>query len=359
VWSFLLFSIPRHDILYGIVKRETRERLYCRLIALVRFCVLRIPRRTSLWIGAAIGRLAFRIAGRERERALVNLQACFPVRSRRELRRIAHRSFRNLGVSIVEIIRFPLLTRDAVNRFVSWEGRERLDAALEEGRGVVLATGHVGNWELFGASLALNGYRLAVVARKLRSRRYNDILCDLRRRVGMRIIFRGESMFRGLRLLRQNGILAILADVDTKAPGVFVEFFGRPAYTPYGPVAVALKSGTPLIPMFIRRLPDDAHRIHVLEPLELTRTGSWESDLLVNTQRFTTVVESFIREHPDQWIWMHERWKTPVIVRQRVTTTAAGTVGGTDTDSSRARVEAEKAGPPPAESDDRRRQASP
>ncbi len=313
--KFFLSSSRLYDILYGVVKKEIKERLYCCLIALVRFGALRLSRKTSVRIGSVIGFLAYRIGRKERERAIANLRECFPDRTAGELMRIARSSFRNLGVSIVEILRFPLLSREEVNEFVSWEGREHLDTALRQGRGVVLATGHIGNWELFGASLALNGYPITVVARELRSRRYNEILCGLRRQVGMQIIFRGESMYRGLRHLRQNGILAILADVDTKVPGGFVDFFGRPAFTPYGPAAVALKSGAALIPMFIRRLPGYTHRIHVLRPLDPVRTGSWESDLVANTQRLTTAMEEFIREYPDQWNWFHERWKTAAPAR--------------------------------------------
>ena len=269
-----------------------------------------LPHREALGLGARLGEGICWLARAERQRAIANLRSSLTDKSPKEIEGIAQACFRNLGKSLVEVMRFSRLTRESVNRLVTMEGQEALDDALARKRGVILLTGHFGNWELMGARLTLNGYPLMVIARRLRSARLNQLLCEQRQQVVMQILFRGDSIRRGIRFLRQNGILAILADVDTATPGVFVEFFGRPAYTPYGPVALALRTQAALMPMFIIRRPDDSHHILIHPPLELVSTGQWDSDLYQNTQRFTRLFETTIRRYPEQWIWMHPRWKT-------------------------------------------------
>jgi KDO2-lipid IV(A) lauroyltransferase len=110
--------------------------------------------------------------------------------------------------------------------------------------------------------------------------------------------------------LKRNELLGILADVDTDVDSIFVDFFGRPAYTPYGPVAISLKTGAALIPAFIVHQDDDSHCVVIEPPLKLYRSGDWETDIRANTSRFTKIIEDYIRRYPDQWIWMHRRWKT-------------------------------------------------
>ena len=264
----------------------------------------------ALSVGGLLGALAFWAARTERHRAYANLHSSFAEKSPKEIRDIACSCFRNMGKNIVEVLCFPRLSLHTINQLVSVEGHEALESALAKQRGVILLTGHFGNWEMMGASLALNGHPLMVIARRLRSARIDALLCEHRRHVGMEILFRGDSMRQGLRFLKRNGILAILADVDTATPGVFVDFLGREAYTPYGPVAIALKTGAALVPMFIVRLSDNSHRVTIHKPMELSSTGNWEADLLANTQRFTSLIESYVRRFPEQWIWMHPRWKT-------------------------------------------------
>jgi KDO2-lipid IV(A) lauroyltransferase len=171
-------------------------------------------------------------------------------------------------------------------------------------------TAHFDNWELLGASLALNGYPLNVVAREVRSEKLQQLVKAHREAVGMKVIYRGASLKSGLRCLKRNEILAILADVDTKSDGVFVDFFGRLAYTPIGPVAIALKTQALIVPAFIIRQPDDSHRVVIEKPLKLQITGQKNIDIQVNTQLFTKVIESYVRRYPTQWIWMHPRFKT-------------------------------------------------
>jgi len=128
--------------------------------------------------------------------------------------------------------------------------------------------------------------------------------------VGMKVIYRGASVKNGLRCLKRNEILGILPDVDTRADGVFVDFFGRSAYTPIGPAAIALKTQASIVPAFIIRQPGDFHRVVIEKPLQLQITGQKDVDIQVNTQLFTKAIESYVRRYPTQWIWMHPRFKT-------------------------------------------------
>jgi KDO2-lipid IV(A) lauroyltransferase len=215
-----------------------------------------------------------------------------------------------MGKNVMEFMQFPRLPPEKIHQFVTFEGRAHIDRALAQGNGAIILTGHVGNWELLAASLVANGYPLSAIARQLRSKRLDALVRAYRKKAGYSSIDRDKSVRSALRCLKRNELLGILADVDTRTEGIFVDFFGRPAYTPYGPVAIALKTGAALLPTFIIRQPDESHRVIVEPPLSLQQSGNPQHDLVVNTQKFTKVIESYVRRYPEQWIWMHERWKT-------------------------------------------------
>ena len=210
----------------------------------------------------------------------------------------------------MEFMQLPRMSPETLHQLVTFEGKEHIDKALAQGKGAIILTAHFGNWELLGARILAHGYTIRGITRELRSKRLDAIVSSYREKVGWQGIDRDRAVREVLRCLNRNELIAILADVDTRTRGIFVDFFGRPAYTPYSPVAFALKTGAAILPTFIIRQPDDSHRAIVEAPLPLQQSGNKEEDLLVNTQRFTKVIESYIRRYPEQWIWMHERWKT-------------------------------------------------
>ena len=273
--------------------------------------VLLLPGRVALGLGSALAQIGFMLSRAERQRVYENLCSSLDINEPKQIKKIANGCFQHLGKSVVEVMRFPKLTRQRINQFVTFSGREYLDAALAAGKGVIILTAHFGNWELLGASLTLNGYPLNVIARPLRKEQLEKFIRTYREAVGMRVIYnRGAAVKQALRCLKKNEMLGILPDVDTKVDGVFVDFLGRLAYTPYGPVALAIKTQASLLPTLIIRQPDDTHHVVIEKPLQLQLTGRKDIDFMVNTQRFTKVIESYIRAHPTQWIWMHPRWKT-------------------------------------------------
>jgi KDO2-lipid IV(A) lauroyltransferase len=272
-------------------------------------CVARLPRKLALSIGVYLATAIFWFSHRQKDRACKHLKQSLGIEYP-AAEQLVRRSFRNTGKNLMEFMQLPRMSPETIHQLVTFEGREHIDRALDQGRGAIILTAHFGNWELLGASILANGYTIRGITRQLRSKRLDAIVSSYREKVGWQGIDRDRSIREVLRCLKRNELIAILADVDTRTQGIFVDFFGRPAYTPYSPVAFALKTGAAILPTFIIRQPDDSHRAVVEAPLLLQQGGEKEQDLLVNTQRFTKIIESYIRRYPEQWIWMHERWKT-------------------------------------------------
>jgi KDO2-lipid IV(A) lauroyltransferase len=281
------------------------------LAVVTRWIVLLLPRKTALDLGIFLADLVFCFPSSDKEKALENLSIAFgKERSYAELLRICHNCFRNLGKSLMEFLQFPRLTPENLGRLVSFEGRQNIDDALKIGKGVIIITSHFNNWELLAASLSLSGYKVNYIVRAVRSPRLDVLVNENRKRMGWTPIPRGPSIKSALRCLRRNEILGIAPDIDTKVDSIFVDFFGRPAFTPRGPVSIALRTGAVLVPAFIIRQQDDAHKVVVEKALKLETTGNAEEDVRLNTARCTKIIESYIRKYPEQWIWMHRRWKT-------------------------------------------------
>jgi KDO2-lipid IV(A) lauroyltransferase len=272
-------------------------------------CVARLPRKLALSIGVYLATAIFWFSHRQKDRACKHLKQSLGIEYP-AAEQLVRRSFRNTGKNLMEFMQLPRMSPETIHQLVTFEGREHIDRALDQGRGAIILTAHFGNWELLGASILANGYTIRGITRQLRSKRLDAIVSSYREKVGWQGIDRDRSIREVLRCLKRNELIAILADVDTRTQGIFVDFFGRPAYTPYSPVAFALKTGAAILPTFIVRQPDNSHRAIIEAPLPLQQSGEKEEDLLVNTQQFTKVIESYIRRYPEQWIWMHERWKT-------------------------------------------------
>jgi KDO2-lipid IV(A) lauroyltransferase len=257
-------------------------------------------------VGRWIGSLAWRLSRRDRRRALDHLALAFPETSETERRALARGCFRHLGETLGECLH--LFHRDCafVGEVVEIRGFEEIEQVRREGRPLVLFTGHCGNWELLGAAVNCRGVGMTVVARSLDEPEQQEMLAGLRARFGTPTIERGsEGAARQLLgTLRRGGALGMLIDQDSgKMDGVWVPFFGRPAFTPVGAAKIALKQKAAVIPVFIERLEDGRHRIAFQPPLDLSE------DPLEATARMTAKIEEHIRRRPEQWVWMHRRWR--------------------------------------------------
>jgi KDO2-lipid IV(A) lauroyltransferase len=270
-----------------------------------------IPRRIALVFGLFIGNLIFYFSQKERKKALNNLYIAFgSEKSNEKIQDICHKYFKNLGKGLIEFLQLPKLKPYNLNKLVDIEGKENLDNALKKGKGAIILTAHLGNWELTGASFPLLGYKTSTIVRPEKLNRIDQWVNKRREGTGLKCIGRGSSIKNALQCLKRNELLGILPDVDTKVDGVFVDFFGKPAYTPRGPVSIAIKTGCDILPAFMIRQKDDRHKLIIEKPIELKITGNIEEDIRYNTETFTKIIESYIREYPDQWIWTHNRWKT-------------------------------------------------
>jgi Kdo2-lipid IVA lauroyltransferase/acyltransferase len=282
-----------------------------RLADILLTCFQRIPLflRKALFTG--LFRLFYHVAPRQRLIAAYNLRRAFPDKSDDEILRIVRGVYRNMGIVAAEFFDIPRITKENIEELVEVEGLEHCLKALEKGLGVLFFTAHFGNWELAAAAVSLLVKPVGVIYRPLDSAILDRIVLRGRSATGNIPIPKERAMRPMLRHLKQNGILGILIDQNVAwYEGVFVDFFGRPACTTNGLALLALHTGAPVLPGFMARLPDGRYRLVLGPEVEVIDTGDHEADILANTHRFTGVIEETVRQYPEQWLWVHQRWKT-------------------------------------------------
>ncbi len=266
-------------------------------------------------IGGFLGRIAYLVDRRHRRIALQNLNKAFPDMDEEKIALIAKRSFENVGRSATEVIyiagRRPRTLYQAIHDWVTVEGQGNLDEAVKKGKGILFLSAHFGNWELLGIAMSASGSPLNVIARPLDNPKIDRLLTSFRSMTGSRVIPKKGALRGILRRLKNGERIGILIDQNTsRDEGVFVDFFGCPAATNRGPALIAMKSGASVTPFFITREGKYRHKIIYCPEITLHKSGDTEKDVHLNTERFTKVMESYIREYPEQWFWMHQRWKT-------------------------------------------------
>ncbi len=278
-------------------------------IILVCFRAIPSPLRRALFIGAF--RLFYHLVPRQRLIALHNLRRAFPEKSAEEILKIARGVYRNMGIVAAEFFDIPRLTKENIAALVEAEGLENCEKALAKGRGVLMFGAHFGNWELEAVAASLLIKPLAAIYRPLDSALLDQLVLRVRTATGNMLLDKNRAMRAMLRSLKRNELLGILIDqnVDTYE-GVFVDYFGRPACTTDGLAVLALHTGAPVLPACMARLPDGRYRLVIGPEVEVADTGDRNADILANTQRFTKVIEQTVRQYPDQWLWVHQRWKT-------------------------------------------------
>lgn len=271
-----------------------------------------MPRAMARATASLTARVLFALMPRLQKTALFNLRIAFPEWSDSQRNAVIHKMVRNLGWMAAEFARFPHYNAKNIEQIVILDGHENFLEGERRGKGVIYLTGHIGAWELSSFAHALYGFPLHFMARPLDNQRIDVLVNRYRELSGNKPIFKNESARAMLRVLKDPGTLGILADQNTlPEEGVFVDFFGRTACSTSGIARVALHTGAAVVPGYaywdeqIRK-----YRLRFEPPVELIRTGDAEQDIFENTQRFTKIIEEIIRRHPDQWVWLHARWKT-------------------------------------------------
>lgn len=268
-----------------------------------------MPYRAGICAGGVFGFVSYYLLRRERTRTHEHLEVAFGEKGPAWIQRTARRSFVHLGRSLFEVM---MMSSRRLTRVVEVRGEEHFRSALARGKGVVFVTGHIGNWELMGhAVAAMNPGGLSVVAAPIEPKQVNDMIVDLRAGMGVRTILRNRpgAAKELIRIFRENRVLGILIDQDTDVESAFVEFMGRPAWTPTAAASMAIKFGAPLLFGYDHRDGDGTHTVIIEGPLELITTGDHEKDVVANTAMLTGKIEEAIRKDPEQWVWMHRRWR--------------------------------------------------
>lgn len=222
---------------------------------------------------------------------------------------IAKASGVRFGPMVMEVLHMPRLSSNNINNHVKLTGGENLEAALNMGRGAVLATAHSGNWELLGAALAMHGFPLVAVVQKQTNQAMDRFINEYRTNAGMHVTYK-QGVREMVKLLGSGKIIGLLMDQDNHDDGVFVEFFGRMASTPQGAAALARLNNAPIVPAFITENPDGTHTAIIHPPVMVEKTSDREYDIRITTEYLTKIIETHIRKYPHEWFWLHNRWKT-------------------------------------------------
>src|SRR6202453_1680601 len=271
-----------------------------------------LPRSAARLVGASFAWMAYRLRTPLRRAAEMNLQIAFPEMSEKKREEVIGRMIQQVGWLAGEFSQLPKYSRENIEQIVVIDGFENFDAAKRLGKGVLFLTGHMSAWELSSFAHALYGYPLHFLVRPVSNRRLDALVNRYRCLSGNRPIDKNKSARAILKVLGEAGTVGILMDHNTSLDeGVFVNFFGAPASTSSGLARLALRTDGGVGPGFLiwataRR----KYRLRFAKAVELARTDDEEADVIENTQRFTRVIEEHVRQYPDQWLWVHKRWKT-------------------------------------------------
>jgi KDO2-lipid IV(A) lauroyltransferase len=287
----------RHDLGYALLRV---------LLAGARLAPLEALRR----LGRQVGRTALHLTPRDRRRALAHIARAFPEHDEAWCRDLARRCAGHLGTVLGEVAWLWSAPAEAIVARSDYDGLANLIGDLGPRRGAILVTGHVGNWEWLNLGLGASGVPMTVAAREVYDPRLDELARRLRGRFGGETALRGQDAGgRLVRALRKGRVIGLLIDQDIDAPGVFVEFFGQPAWTPSGAALLALRTRTPVVAGFATRLPDGRLRLSFSPPIEAVRGPDLEADVAALTATLTAHIERQVRAYPEQWVWMHRRWK--------------------------------------------------
>jgi KDO2-lipid IV(A) lauroyltransferase len=271
-----------------------------------------LPHSWARAMGVTLAGTLFTATPKLRKTAEFNLKLAFPQWTKTQREATIRGMIRSLGWMAAEFARMPRYTRENIEEVIVLDGHENFLEGQRRGKGVLFLTAHIGAWELSSFAHALYGYPLHYMARPLDNVRLDSLVNRYRQLSGNAPIFKNESARVMLKVLKHAGTIGILADQNTmRDEGVFVDFFGVPACTTTGIARVALHTGAAVVPGYA--VWDESlrkYRLRFEPPLELVRTGNAEHDVTENTQRFARITEEIIRKYPEQWVWVHARWKT-------------------------------------------------
>jgi KDO2-lipid IV(A) lauroyltransferase len=271
-----------------------------------------MPRPLARAFAIGISRLVYLLHFRLRQVGMRNLEMVFPEKSAAERKRILRGEFTSLGRQLAELCQFPNYTQENIDDVVVYDGLENYERAYARGKGVLFLTAHFGGWELSAFAHSLHGHWLHIVMRPMDNPHLDRLLQRYRTMHGNKTVDKDDFVRGLLAAMKAGETVGILMDTNMTPPqGIFVDFFGIPACTASGLARIALRTDAAVVPGFTIWDPASGkYRLRFYPALEVVRTGDLESDIAANTQTFTKVIENYVRNYPDQWLWVHRRWKT-------------------------------------------------
>ncbi len=294
-------------------KRNTwKDRSIYWIVATFGWWCRRLPKRWAMRLGRGLGILSYHLVKKRREIALGNLQAVFGRHfTTSQCTEICKASFINVGKTCIEFLRFPKLNAENIWKEVTVEGAENLHEALSKGKGAIVFLPHFGNWELLSLVYgALIPDRANAIAFPLKNALLNTHIWRNREQMSLRLIPRNRAIRATLRALKNNEAVGFFADQNAGPEGIFVDFLGIPASAARAPAVLALKTGAPLLFSLSIRQPDDKHQVHISNPIYVEPSDDSERDIEVYTTQMLKHLEAYIHKYPEQWLWLHNRWKT-------------------------------------------------
>jgi Kdo2-lipid IVA lauroyltransferase/acyltransferase len=289
------------------------------LLEAVRTVLLVLPRPISLSLAKSFGAVLYWVLYEERFKIQTNLRIAIADQSdANERKRIGQRIFINLGKTAADVCRLPKFTAKKLGELIHLEGgTNKIDLVRSRGCGGIILTGHIGNWELLGPYIRrFCGYPGCAVGRRIYYEPYNRFLVNLRKSGLVSTIYRDESPRRILAKLKRNQLVGMTPDQDIDSlDGMYIPFFGKNAWTPVAPAKIARASGAPIVPMFVIHV-GDRYQLFIEDPIWPIQDESKDAAVRRMTEEWSHVVERYIRQYPDQWVWMHDRWKTKQAVSE-------------------------------------------
>ncbi len=279
---------------------------YC--YRLGQFIAMTLPLKMAYALAVLLADLRYLFAFRDRRFVFGNLRVIFPDKSSGERHRICRRVFCNFAKYLVDFFRFEKIDKEYISKNIKLENLHYFDQALARGKGVVVLTAHLGNWELGGVVLAQLGYPFWVVALPHKHKRVNDFFNGQRASKGIKVIATGKAVRSCIQQFRNNNMVALVGDKDFTANGITVDFFNKPTHFPEGPAALSFMTEAAIVPGFMLRNPDDSFTLRIEKPLEFTPTLNKEKDLVDLITLYKNIFEDYIRKYPEQWYAFRQFW---------------------------------------------------
>ncbi|HCA40562.1 MAG TPA: lipid A biosynthesis acyltransferase [Aminobacterium sp.] len=278
-----------------------------KLIQFVQSILKNIPYKMAMMVGSFLGSVFWVLSKKRVDGAEYRCVKALGI-GVSTARQIVRASYVNLGRSVTEFICLPDMI-SSLNELVTIHGEEHLKKAFDLGKGVIAITAHLGNWEMAAAAVAAKGYPMNAIGAEQRDERITDLIIDSRQRWGVTTVSKGFSLKAAMACLKRGEILAVLIDQDAKEKGVVAPFLGLPASTPYGPIKMSLKYGSPMIPVYIIRREDGIHHdLYFLPPFEDPSSEIFGTDLEKAVAICNNSISSWITKYPGQWMWLYPRW---------------------------------------------------